>query len=185
MCRLLSNQPIEFAIARRCLLRYPNSYRTVPPSAKPQGVIKAHRWGAWLWMLCPRMGERWGADRVCCGPVERLVSPSESSLVFCLLKLPARQIDRWIFRRVDRLKFGCRPVLIRVWSELKAHSGLRRIETLKSLRIMSDRTSVFDTAIAWILSLALESVHISDRGCVPLRSLVMKPWDRNGSPISI
>jgi len=41
VCGLLSNQHIEFAIAQRCLLRYPNSYKTVTPAAKPQGVIKA------------------------------------------------------------------------------------------------------------------------------------------------
>jgi len=40
LCGLLRNQPIEYAIAQCCLLRYPNSYRTVSPAAKPHGVIK-------------------------------------------------------------------------------------------------------------------------------------------------
>jgi len=37
-----------------------------------------------------------------------------------------------------------------VGSELKAHSGLRRMETWKSLRTISDKASVFDTLSAQI-----------------------------------
>jgi len=44
-----------------------------------------------------------------------------------------------------------------VGSELRAHSGLRKIETWKSLRIMSDKASIFDTVR--ILSLALDVRH--------------------------
>jgi len=45
-----------------------------------------------------------------------------------------------------------------VGSELRAHSGLRRIETWRSLSIMSDKASIFDTVSARILSLALKFV---------------------------
>jgi len=40
-------------------------------------------------LLDPRVGERWGADSVCCGPFDRQVSPGESGLVIDLLKLAA------------------------------------------------------------------------------------------------
>jgi len=45
-----------------------------------------------------------------------------------------------------------------VGSKLRAHSGLRKMETWKSLRMMSDKANVFDTVSIWILSLALEFV---------------------------
>jgi len=45
-----------------------------------------------------------------------------------------------------------------VGSELRAHSGLRRMETWKSLRMMYDKPRVFETVSARILSLALKFV---------------------------
>ena len=45
-----------------------------------------------------------------------------------------------------------------VGSELRAHLGLRKMETWKSLRMISDKASVFDTVSTRILSLALEFV---------------------------
>ena len=45
-----------------------------------------------------------------------------------------------------------------VGKELRAHSGLRRMETSKSLRIMSDKASFFETVSTRILFLALEFV---------------------------
>jgi len=44
------------------------------------------------------------------------------------------------------------------WKRTKSHSGLHKMETWKSLRMMSDKASVFDTASNRILSLALEFV---------------------------
>jgi len=46
-----------------------------------------------------------------------------------------------------------------VGRELRAHSGLRRMKTWKSFRMMSDKASVFETVSARILSLALEFVN--------------------------
>jgi len=45
-----------------------------------------------------------------------------------------------------------------VGRELRAHSGLCRMETSKSLRMMSDKASVFETVSARIFSLALEFI---------------------------
>jgi len=45
-----------------------------------------------------------------------------------------------------------------VGRELRAHSGLRRMETWKGLRMMSDKARVFETVSAGIFSLALEFV---------------------------
>jgi len=42
--------------------------------------------------------------------------------------------------------------------ELRTHSGLRRMETWKNLRMMSDKDSVFETVRTRNLSLALEFV---------------------------
>ena len=50
-----------------------------------------------------------------------------------------------------------------VGSEIKAHSGLRRMETWKSLRMISDKASVFDTVRAQILSESMAFEFVTPR----------------------
>jgi len=63
-----------------------------------------------------------------------------------------------------------------VGKELRAHSGLRRMETWNSLRMMSDKASVFETVSTQILSLALEFVTLRSPG----RACLESSW---GSPV--
>jgi len=81
--------------------------------------------------------------------------------VFCLLKLPAHGIGLWFLKR---WKAEVCELASAIGSEFKAHSGLRRMQTWKSLRIISDEASDFDTVIARILSLAFAFVTPSQSG---------------------
>jgi len=63
--------------------------------------------------------------------------------------------------RAQRLSAECASascVVLAAGSELRAHSGLRKTETWKSLRMMSDRAKVLSTVRLRILSLAFELV---------------------------
>ena len=58
-----------------------------------------------------------------------------------------------------------------VGRELRAHSGLSRMETLKSLRMRSDKARVFETVSARIFFLALEFVTRGGGVCLEIGSV--------------
>jgi len=107
-------------------------------------------------LLDPRVGERKRGRQCWLRPFEwaglpRRERPDDStSQITSLLNGPV------IF--LKSLNADVCELASSVGRELRAHSGLRRMETLKSLRMMSDKASVLKTVSARILSLALELV---------------------------
>ena len=79
--------------------------------------------------------------------------PVESSQITSPLKGPVNFLQRWNFSVCEFAKV--------VGGELRAHSGMRRTETWKSLRIMSDKARVLATVRLRILFLAFEFVTAS------------------------
>jgi len=128
---------ICYSYARQIL--YSHSYRTAPPAAKPQ-VIRAPRWGAWLdcsthvWASCGGLTVYAAAQAFWGAGLPRGERPDDQS---CKITSPLNELVNFL----KSWEADVWELANSVGIKLRAHSGLRRIETWQSLRIMPDRAA--------------------------------------------
>jgi len=114
------------------------------------------------------MGERWGNSNMFCGPVwcllslwgERPACLSPQITKTSPLNGPVNFLKRW------------QDDVCVLTKSVGAHSGLHKMETRKSLRMITDKAGAFDTVSNRIFSLAFEFV-------------TRRSWSLSWNPVSL